>query len=63
MYGTGTQTVVSSCCTTCLTTIEFDLTVTSTGATSSSPAAATLREWDPVMTEADRSVPHMLDGF
>ena len=63
MYGEGTEAGLSSQCSQCHAPIEFDFVVTAEGGRSNSPAAAALREWDPVMNDADRREPHILDGF
>lgn len=63
MYGEGTRATVTSRCGHCGDALRFELTATADGAVSESPVAARLREWDPVVTDADRKEPHMLDGF
>ena len=63
MYGPGTTATVFSECIQCQAPIQFDMTVTEDGAISSAASTETLREWDPMFTDADRTVPHLLDGF
>jgi hypothetical protein len=63
VYGPGTTARVFSECTTCTRDIEFGLRVTADGAVSESPIAATLREFDPIVSKEDRARPHMLDGL
>lgn len=55
--------MVVSPCGQCGQEIRFEMTATNDGAVSPSHAALTLREWDPLPTEADRAEPHLLDGF
>ena len=63
MYGPGTTAAVFSECTQCQVPIQFDMTVTEDGAISSAASAETLREWDPMFIDADRTLPHLQDGF